>query len=165
LIQGRGGTGRSNPDRPRSHPDPINPHAGCPRAGITSPRARDDMHGDEVSVYPAGTDEKTKSRNARTRTPTITAIRVHNQAAFRPIVELHHFDGPFIEGTPSLNTTSISIAVLCCSRSFCIVLARSSSFFLVLHCFVHWDRMSQLTSRGASFTVTTPPLAGPARRT
>jgi hypothetical protein len=37
------------------------------------------------TVEPAGTDENTKIRNARTRTPTITAIRVHNQVAFRPI--------------------------------------------------------------------------------
>jgi hypothetical protein len=41
---------------------------------------------DEVSVYPAGTDENTKIKKARIRTPTITAICVHNQVAFRPII-------------------------------------------------------------------------------
>jgi hypothetical protein len=41
--------------------------------------------------YPAGTDENTKIRNARTRTPTTTAIRVHNQTAFRLIIQLHRF--------------------------------------------------------------------------
>ena len=101
----------------------------CPRDGITSRRARAGMHGDEVSVYPGGTDENTKIRKARTRTPTITAIRVHNQAAFRPIVELHHFDGPSIEGTPSLNTTSISIAVFSCCSCFLVVFGRSSMFY------------------------------------
>jgi hypothetical protein len=65
------------------------PGARCPHRGITSRRAGVDLVGGEGRLYSAGTDENTKIRNARIRTPTIKAIRVHNQAAFRPIVELH----------------------------------------------------------------------------
>jgi hypothetical protein len=89
-------------------------------------------HASVSGAYPAGADENSKIKSAATSMPIIQAIRVHHQANLRPIIELHHFDGPVIEDIPGRGATSISIAVFSCSCSFLIVLARFSSFYAVL---------------------------------